>query len=120
MNELADLAKDQDDIAAEANKIFESYARKADDMAREHRKEASKKGGALIDKLNKRLGAVNQTGLTPFAKEELDIVQRRIADVEKMVADGDLAEALGMAREAKTSLDTIAGELEAALHHDPK
>ena len=26
MNELADVAKDQDDIAAEANRIFESYA----------------------------------------------------------------------------------------------
>jgi hypothetical protein len=120
MNELADLAKDQDDIAAEANRIFDAYARKADDMAREHRKEAAKKVGALIEKLNKRLDAVNETGLTPFAKEELDIVHRRIADVEKMVADGDLAEALGMARQAKTSLDTIAGELEAALNDDPK
>ena len=37
-----------------------------------------------------------------------------------MVADGDLAEALGMARQAKQSLDTIAGELEAALNDDPK
>ncbi|HUS28833.1 MAG TPA: hypothetical protein VMZ53_09990 [Kofleriaceae bacterium] len=120
MNELADLAKDQDDIAAEANRIFEAYARKADDMAREHRKEASKKVGALVEKLRKRLGAVNETGLTPFAKEELDIVERRVADVEHMVADGDLAEALGMARQAKTSLDTIAGELEAALDDDPK
>jgi len=29
MNELADVAKDQDDIAAEANRIFEAYAEKA-------------------------------------------------------------------------------------------
>jgi hypothetical protein len=120
MNELADVAKDQDDIAADSNKIFESYAQKADEVARDHRREASKKVGALVDKLKKRIDAINESGLTPFAKEELDIVERRLADVEHMVADGDLAEALGMARQAKASLDTIEGELEAAISDDPK
>lgn len=120
MNELADVAKDQDDIAAESNRIFESYAQKADELAKDHRREASKKVGALVEKLRKRLGDVTQNGLTPFAKEELDIVERRIADVETMVADGDLAEALGMARQAQTSLETIAGELEAAIEDDPR
>lgn len=120
MNELADVAKDQDDIAGEANRIFENYAAKADEVAKDHRREASKKVGALVEKLRKRLADVGENGLTPFAKEELDIVQRRIGDVEHMVEDGDLAEALGMARQAKTSLDTIAGELEAAMNDDPK
>ncbi len=118
MNELADVAKDQDDIASEANRLFEAYAQKADEIARDHRREASKKVGALVDKLKRRLDAINESGLTPFAKEELDIVERRLADVEHMVSDGDLAEALGMARQAKTSLDTIAGELSAALDDD--
>ena len=120
MNELADVAKDQDDIAGESNRIFENYAQKADEVLRDHRREASKKVGALIDKLKRRIDAINEAGLTPFAKEELDIVERRLTDVEKMVADGDLAEALGMAQQAKQSLDTIAGELEAALTDDPK
>src|SRR5439155_19068248 len=120
MNELADVAKDQEDIAGEANRIFESYAEKADEVARGNRREASKKVSALVDKLKKKLEAINESGLTPFAKEELDIVERRLADVEHMVADGDLAEALGMARQAKQSLDTIAGELEAAYNDDPK
>src|SRR6185295_4352858 len=120
MNELSDVARDQDDIAAESSRIFEAYAQKADEVARDHRREASKKVGALVDKLRKRIGAINEAGLTPFAKEELDIVERRLADVDHMVADGDLAEALGMARQAKQSLDTIAGELEAALNDDPK
>ena len=120
MNELADVAKDQDDIAAEANRIFQEYAAKADEIAKDHRREASKKIGTLVDKLKRRLGDISEGGLTPFAKEELDIVQRRLGDVEHMVADGDLAEALGMARQAKASLDTIAGELEAALNDDPK
>ncbi|HEY1550539.1 MAG TPA: hypothetical protein VGG28_22075 [Kofleriaceae bacterium] len=120
MNELADVTKDQDDIAAESNKIFEDYAHKADEVARDHKREASKKIGPLVDKLRKRLEAIDDNGLTPFAKEEMDIVQRRLNDVDKMVADGDLAEALAMAKQAKASLDTIAGELEAAQSDDPK
>ncbi len=90
MNELADLAKDQDDIAAEANRIFEDYALKADEVAKEHRREASRKVGTLVEKLRKRLQGHGRDGLTPFAKEELDIVERRLADVESMVSDGDL------------------------------
>jgi hypothetical protein len=120
MNELSDVAKDQDDIAGEANRLFESYAQKADEVARDHRREASKKVGAIVDKLKHRLDAINESGLTPFAKEEMDIVDRRLADVEHMVADGDLAEGLAMARQAKQSIDTIGGELEAAMSDDPK
>ena len=120
MNELADVSKDQDDIAAESNRIFEQYAQKADEVAREHRREAAKKVTALVEKLRKRINDINESGLTPFAKEELDLVEHRIADVEKMVGDGDLAEALAMAHQAKQSLDTIAGELEAAINDDPK
>lgn len=120
MNELADLAKDQDDLAAEANRIFEDYALKADEVAKDHRREASKKVGVLVERLRKRLKDMDESGLTPFAKEELDIVLRRLTDVESMTSDGDLAEATSMARQAKQSLDTIAGELEAALEDDPK
>jgi hypothetical protein len=120
MNELSDVAKDQEDIAAEANRIFEAYAEKADEVARDHRREASKKVGALVERLRHRLHDLDEGGLTPFAKEELDIMERRLADVEHMVGDGDLAEALGMAHQAKQSLDTIAGELEAAINDDPR
>ncbi len=120
MNELADVAKDQDDIAAEANRIFEAYAEKAAEVSKDKRREASKKVGALVDKLRRRLKDIDEAGLTPFAKEELDIVERRLKDVETMVADGDLAEASGMAHQAKQSLDTIGGELEAAMEDDPK
>jgi hypothetical protein len=120
MNELADAAKDEDDIASEANRLFEDYAHKADEVARDHRREAAKKVSGLLDKLKHRIDSVDEAGLTPFAKEEMDIVQRRLADVEHMVGDGDLAEGLAMARQASQSLDTIAGELEAALDDDPR
>ena len=122
MNELADVAKDQDDIAAEANRIFEAYAQKADEVARDHRREASEEG----QRARRQAAASGSTrstraGLTPFAKEELDIVERRLADVEHMVGDGDLAEGARRWRARRSSrIDTIAGELEAAINDDPK
>lgn len=119
MNELADLAKDQDDIAAEASRIFDEYAAKIDRLSEENQKEASKKIGALLERLRRRLSSIPDAGLTPFATEELDIVQRRLTDLEHMVDDGDLAEALAMAKQAKQSIDTIAGELDAALQDEP-
>lgn len=119
MNELADLSKDQDDIAAEASRIFDEYAAKIDRLSEENQKEASKKIGALLERLRRRLSAIPDAGLTPFATEELDIVQRRLVDLEHMVDDGDLAEALAMAKQAKQSIDTIAGELDAALQDEP-
>lgn len=119
MNELADLARDQDDIAAEASRIFDEYAAKIDRLSEENQKEASKKIGALLDRLRRRLASIPDAGLTPFATEELDIVQRRLVDLEHMVDDGDLAEALAMAKQAKQSIDTIAGELDAALQDEP-
>ncbi|MBK7537397.1 MAG: hypothetical protein IPI49_18915 [Myxococcales bacterium] len=119
MNELADLARDQDDIAAEASRIFDEYAAKIERLSEDNQREAAKKIAGLLDKLRRRLAAMPEAGLTPFAQEELDIVQRRLVDLENMVDDGDLAEALAMAKQAKQSIDTIAGELDAALEDDP-
>lgn len=119
MNELADLSKDQDDIAAEASRIFDEYAAKIERLSEENQREASKKIGALLERLRRRLASIPDAGLTPFATEELDIVQRRLVDLENMVDDGDLAEALAMGKQAKQSIDTIASELDAALEDEP-
>lgn len=119
MNELADLARDQDDLAAEASRLFDEYAAKIDRLSADNQREAQRRLSGLLDKLRRRLSAVPDAGLTPFAREELDIVQRRLVDLENMVDDGDLAEALAMAKQAKQSLDTIAGELDAALEDEP-
>ena len=120
MNELADTAKDQGDIAGEASRLFDEYAAKADDMSKGNKREAAGKVATIIDKVRRQLRAIPDNGLTPFSKEELDIVERRIADVERTVADGDLAEAAAMAKQALSSLQTIAGELDAAMTDDPQ
>jgi len=119
MNELADLAQDQSDIAAEADKIFERYADRADELMHDLGKDARHRLGATVDKLKERLAQVPDSGLTPFAREELEIADQRIGDLKRMLEDGDVAEALGMAKQTRQSLETVAGELDAAMADDP-
>jgi hypothetical protein len=119
LNELADTARDQDDIASEASRLFDEYAAKADDLARDNKREAAKKLEETVSKLRKQLKAIPDNGLTPFSKEELDIVERRIDDVERTIEDGDLAEASAMAKQADQSLRTIASELDSAMSDEP-
>lgn len=119
MNELADLAQDQTDIAAEADRIFERYADRADELMHDLGRDARQRLGSTVERLKDRLDAVPDSGLTPFAREELEIVGKRIADLERMLEDGDVAEALGMAKQARQSLETVAGELDAAMADDP-
>ncbi|HUQ02792.1 MAG TPA: DUF4175 family protein [Kofleriaceae bacterium] len=119
MDELADVTRDQADIAAEADKIFERYADRADDLMHDLARGAQRRLGATVDRLQEKLDHVPDGGLTPFAREELEIVDKRLTDLERMLADGDIAEALGMARQARQSLETVAGELDAALSDDP-
>jgi Domain of unknown function (DUF4175) len=120
MNELADLGADQRDVAAQADKLFQRYAERADKLLSDHAREAQKKLKGAVQKLADRVDEIPEAGLTPFAKEELDIVRHRLSDLGKMLDDGDIAEALGMAKQARQSLDTIAAELEAAIDDDPK
>lgn len=115
MDQLADLAQDEKDIAKEADSIWDRYAQRADDMMKDKAKETRKKLSKTIDALRKRLDKIPPSGLTPFSKEELEIVESRLDDLEQMLADGDIAEALAMAKQAMTGLETIEAELEAAL-----
>ncbi len=120
MDELADVTRDQADIAAEADRIFERYAERADDLMHDLARGAQRRLGVTVDRLQEKLDKVPDGGLTPFAREELEIVDKRLADLERMLEDGDIAEALGMARQARQSLETVAGELDAALSDDPR
>ena len=119
LDELADVTADQADIAAEADRIFDQYADRADELMQDLARDAQRRLGATVDRLQAKLDAVPDGGLTPFAREELEIVDKRLGDLERMLEAGDIAEALGMARQARQSLETVAGELDAALADDP-
>jgi hypothetical protein len=113
--ELADLAQDEAAIAQQADEIMRGYSERAAELMKGKLKEATAKARKLAARLRKQLDRVPGAGLTPFAHEELPIVGKRLEDVERMLDDGDLAEALAMARQAELSLDAVEAELGADL-----
>lgn len=121
MNDLADLARDQQDVAADADALWEQYAARADELMRDKTSETRRQVARTLDKLRRRLDRIPESGLTPFAKEELEIIGVRLEDLDEMLADGDLAEALSIARQVREGIDVMAEELGAALldeqHH---
>lgn len=115
MDKLSDLTQDQNELAAGAAEIWDRYAARADEMMREEAKETRKRVAKTLEKLKKQLDRVPEDGLTPFAREELEIIEARLDDVDKMLADGDIAEALAMAKQARDGIQVVASELEAAM-----
>lgn len=115
MSDLGDLADDQKSLAREADDLWERYAARADEMMRDSVDETRRQVTGTLEKLRRRLDQVAKEDLTPFAQEELEIVEARLADVAEMLRDGDIAESLSMARQAREGIDIMLEELEAAL-----
>lgn len=113
--ELADLIADENETAKRADEIMQRYADTAAEMLADKAKDTRAKARKIIKRLRKRIDKVPERGLTPFSKEELPVVSERLEDVQKMLDDGDLAEALAMARQAQDGLDTVEAELGADL-----
>ncbi|MEM9491981.1 MAG: hypothetical protein AAGC55_22740, partial [Myxococcota bacterium] len=118
MDKLSDLTQDQLELAKGAAEVWERYAARADEMMREEAKETRKRVGGTLDRLRKQLDKIPEDGLTPFAKEELEIVEARLGDLDRMLADGDIAEAMAMAKQARSGIDTMSAELDAALEDE--
>lgn len=116
MDELSDLEKDENDIAAESSQVLDRYMERAAQVARDQGNPAREKAKLALERLREELSQVPRDGLTPFGQEEHDAVARRLVDVGRMLDDGDLAEALAMARQAEQGLRTLEAEIEDDLH----
>ena len=115
MDDLADMAQDQRDLAADADALWEQYAARADEMMRDKASETRRQIARTLERLRRQLDRIPESGLTPFAREELEIVGARMNNLDEMLADGDLAESLAMARQIREGLEIMAEELRAAL-----
>jgi hypothetical protein len=119
-SELADLADDQKAVADEADRVQKNYAEASEDLMKEKAAEKRAELSELLQKLEKRVGQVPDEGVGQFVEEELSAVKKRLGDIEHMLSEGDLAEALSMAREAEAGLETVESELEGSIEDDDK
>jgi hypothetical protein len=117
-SEIADLAGDQAQVANEADEIQRRYAEQAADLMRQAMEESREELNELLGRLRRRVAQVPDSGLGQFVEEEMGAVRSRLDDIERLLAGGDLAESLAMAREAEAGLETVESELEAALEEE--
>ncbi|HKE13957.1 MAG TPA: DUF4175 family protein [Kofleriaceae bacterium] len=117
-SEITDLAGDQQQLAGEAGDIQKRYAEKAGDLMREQMEKNRDQLNELLGRLRRRVAQVPDAGLGQFIDEEMGAVKARLDDIQRLLAGGDLAEALAMAREAEAGLETVESELDAALEED--
>ena len=115
LNDLADLAQDQDEIADQANDIYKRYSDAVSELQQGKSAEAKNTAGETLEKLRKSVKKIPKSGLTPFTREEMTVLEKRLEDTQTMLERGELAEALSMAKYAKESLKTIRDELEFSL-----
>ena len=114
-SELADLAKDQKEVADEAERLEQRYVQEAQALMRQTSTADRDALRELLGVLKKRVREVPQSGLGEFVDEEMGAVRSRTGDIERMLSSGDLAEALAMAREAEAGLEVVQQELEATI-----
>lgn len=111
MNELADITRDQEQIAGEADAIWQRYARQAAERLGEQAAAGRKEMQETVAEMRRQLDGVPPRGLSQFSREELEVVRKRLDDLDTMLRDSDFAEALNLARQAQSSLETAADEL---------
>ncbi len=115
MDELADLARDQEDIAEAAQELWDEYAERAAEEMADQAEATREEVAGTLEALKEAVDDIPEAGLTPFSEDELESVERRVQNVDDMLAEGDIAEALAMARQAERGLEAMGAELEAML-----
>jgi hypothetical protein len=111
MSEVADLERDQRSVASEAQELDDRYKKRAAEAARDRKNPQQEKARKTLERLRKETGEIPRDGLTPFAQEELDALKSREDDLGKMLDEGDVAEALALARHAEEELKTIGADV---------
>jgi hypothetical protein len=112
LDEINELEREERQIGRDIDELEQRYRERAAEVAKEKGNPARDKAKKLVEKAKKELGKVPRDGLTPFAQEEYDTVMKRLDDVDKMLDDGDVAEALSMARQAGEGLDAVLQDLD--------
>jgi hypothetical protein len=107
LDKIGDLEDEQKRIAGETKGVLERQREKANQLVKDKIDQFVKKELDKVSRLQKRAGEIPQDPLAPFGQEELDRARRRIDDLKKTLDQGDLEQALEMARQAHGSLKGV-------------
>jgi hypothetical protein len=109
-NKLADLEHDQRAVHDETDAVRKRSRAEAQRRMPE-RVPFLKRAREQVAQVKKHLDSVELPPLGPYAQDEIGRIKQRVADLDKMLAEGDLDEARAMARQADEGLSGLAGDL---------
>jgi hypothetical protein len=115
MGEIGDLERDQRRLARQTDDLLERYKQQAAETAKDRKSPQQERARKTLERLKKEIGEVQRDALTPFSQDELDALKKRLEDVGTMLDEGDIPEALAMARHARDGLRAMRADLEDEL-----
>src|SRR5262249_33094761 len=107
LDKIADLEQEEQKLRQETRGVLDRQREKAQQLMKDKIDQFVKKELEKVARLQKRAQEVPQDPLAPFDQEELDRARRRIEDLKKTLDQGDLEQALEMARQAQRSLKSV-------------
>jgi hypothetical protein len=111
MGEVGDLERDQRRVAAEAEDLYDRYKERAAEAGRGAQTPEKEQARRTLERLKREVAEVPREGLPPFSQDEHDALKKRLEDVGSMLEEGDVAEALAMARHALEGLKLMNHDL---------
>jgi hypothetical protein len=112
LGEVMDLERDQRKLAGDADELEERYKKRAAEAARDRKNPQADKAKKTLERLRREVAEIPRDGLTPFSQEEYDALKQRIDDTGRMLEDGDVAEALSLARHIEDEVKIIDADLQ--------
>lgn len=108
---LRGLEREQRDIAARTGRIIRSYRRRAARLMKKTIQPFIRRELLKVAEMKKRIGEIESRVLNPYDQEQLQRARQRTQNLKELLEQGDLDEALQMARRTKNILQVLEDDL---------
>jgi hypothetical protein len=111
LDALRGLESEQRDIAGRTGRIIRRYRRNAAQHMKRTIAPFTRRQLSKLAELRRRVDEIDARGLNTYDQEQLQRIKQRVRDLKGMLAQGDLDEALRMARRTHNALRVLEDDL---------
>ena len=108
---LRGLEQEQREIAGRTKRIISSYRRRAAELMKKTIHPFIRRQLVKLNELRRKLGEVDARVLSPYDQEQLQRARQRTGNLKALLEQGDLDEALQMARRARNIIQVLEDDL---------
>ncbi|HEY3354918.1 MAG TPA: DUF4175 family protein, partial [Polyangia bacterium] len=111
LDKVGELQAQQQEIARETQKLVDELRQRSRELTRDRLDALAASQLAKVERLRQKIGEVRRDALGPYNQEELERARQRVEDLKRALDQGDLEEALEMARGGAHALRTLTEDL---------